>query len=164
MRGDILVTKTKGHTVVVLDNGDNVLPEPEKKSGWRQEAGKWRYYHGNTGEPICNDWHRDPDGRWYWFDGTGDMVVNTWKKSKNKWYYLGFDGAMVTNRLLQINSEIFAFGPNGEMLEGRSQLRPMREVPSNYRGGKAVFIARFVLHFVLLNGEKERFERKNSKK
>lgn len=118
MRGDILVTKTKGHTVVVLDNGDNVLPEPEKKSGWRQEAGKWRYYHGNTGEPICNDWHRDPDGRWYWFDGTGDMVVNTWKKSKNKWYYLGFDGAMVTNRLLQINSEIFAFGPNGEMLEG----------------------------------------------
>ena len=32
--------------------------------------------------------------------------------------YLGFDGAMVTNRLLQINSEIFAFGPNGEMLEG----------------------------------------------
>nr|DAO06969.1 MAG TPA: hypothetical protein [Caudoviricetes sp.] len=33
----------------------------------------------------------------------------------------------------------------------------MREVPSNYRGGKAVFIARFVLHFVLHNGEKERF-------
>ena len=94
------------------------MPEPEKKSGWRQEAGKWRYYHGNTGAPICNDWHRDPDGRWYWFDGTGNMVVNTWKKSKNKWYYLGFDGAMVTNRLLQINSEIFAFGPNGEMLEG----------------------------------------------
>ena len=41
MRGDILVTKTKGHTVVVLDNGDNVLPEPEKNQdgGRKQESG-----------------------------------------------------------------------------------------------------------------------------
>lgn len=51
------------------------------------------------------------------------MVVNTWKKSKNKWYYLGFDGAMVTNRLMQINSEIFAFGSNGEMLEGTFKIK-----------------------------------------
>lgn len=30
MRGDILVTKTKGHTVVVLDNGSNVTSAPAK--------------------------------------------------------------------------------------------------------------------------------------
>ena len=30
MRGDILCTKTKGHTVVVLTNGANIKPEPAK--------------------------------------------------------------------------------------------------------------------------------------
>ena len=118
LRGDILVTRTKGHTVVVLDNGCNALPASGNKSGWRQEAGKWRYYHGNTGEPIRNDWHKDPDGRWYWFNEAGNMVMNAWKKSKNKWYYLGSDGAMITDRLMQIGDEVFAFGHDGVMLEG----------------------------------------------
>ena len=63
--GTSLVTKTKGHTVVVLDNGDNVLPEPEKNQdgGRKQESGDTTM--AILVEPICNDWHRDPDGRWY---------------------------------------------------------------------------------------------------
>ena len=32
MRGDILVTKTKGHTVVVLTDGKNIKPEPKEHS------------------------------------------------------------------------------------------------------------------------------------
>ena len=124
-RGDILVTRTKGHTVVVLDDGAKAAPpEPEKKSGWIQEAGIWRYYHGDTGEPVRNDWHRDPDGRWYWFDGSGVMAANAWKQDRvGKWYYLGSDGAMVTGRLMQIGDEVFAFGQDGAMLRGEIRCR-----------------------------------------
>ena len=41
LRGDILVTRTKGHTVVVLDNGAKI--QTEKKSGWKEEDGGWGY-------------------------------------------------------------------------------------------------------------------------
>ena len=37
------------------------LVEPVKKSGWHEEEGGWRYYHGDTGESIRNDWHEDPN-------------------------------------------------------------------------------------------------------
>ncbi len=125
LRGDILVTRTKGHTVVVLDDGAKAAPaEPVKKSGWNQESGTWKYYHGDTGEPVRNDWHRDPDGRWYWFDGSGAMVTNAWRQDKaGKWYYLGSDGAMVTGRLMQIGDEVFAFGADGAMLQGEIRCR-----------------------------------------
>ena len=33
MRGDILVTRTKGHTVIVLTNGENVKTEPDHPAG-----------------------------------------------------------------------------------------------------------------------------------
>lgn len=133
-RGDILVTRTKGHTVVVLDDGAKAAPpEPDFFSGWIQEAGIWRYYHGDTGEPVRNDWHRDPDGRWYWFDGSGVMVANAWKQDRvGKWYYLGSDGAMVTGRLMQIGDEVFAFGQDGAMLRGEIRCR------CNERGALAV--------------------------
>ena len=67
---------------------------PEKKSGWLQEDGGWRYYNGDTGLPVRNDWIQ-VDGKWYWFDGAGIMVSNTWYQYKGGWYYLGADGAMV---------------------------------------------------------------------
>lgn len=107
--------------------------EPVRKSGWIQEAGAWRYYHGDTGEPVRDDWHRDPDGRWYWFDGSGAMVTNAWRQDKaGKWYYLGSDGAMVTGRLTQIGDEVFAFGPDGAMREGEIRCR------TDERGGLVI--------------------------
>ncbi|WP_054790061.1 hypothetical protein [Lacrimispora sphenoides] len=57
------------------------------QTGWKQEGGGWRFYNGDTGQPIQNDWHQDQD-KWYWFDtliaesgkvycldGEGKMVV-----------------------------------------------------------------------------------------
>ncbi len=99
-------------------------PEPEKKSGWHEEEGGWRYYHGDTGEPIRNDWHEAPDGSWYWFDGAGRMVRNAWKQSADgHWYYLGADGCMVTDCLLGVGDEVYAFAVGGEMLEGEYIVR-----------------------------------------
>ena len=99
-------------------------PEPEKKSGWHEEEGGWRYYHGDTGESIRNDWHEDQNGAWYWFDGAGHMVRNAWKQSADgHWYYLGADGCMVTDCLLGVGDEVYAFAVGGEMLEGEYIVR-----------------------------------------
>ena len=73
-------------------------PEPVIKSGWTSEDGGWRYYLGDTGLCVRNNWYND--GRdWYWFDGAGMMVRNTWYKYKEAWYYLGDDGAMCTGQV-----------------------------------------------------------------
>lgn len=68
-------------------------PTVEVKSGWIPEDGGWRFYNGDTGEPVRNAWYKDGQD-WYWFDGAGMMVRNTWYKYKDAWYYLGDDGAM----------------------------------------------------------------------
>ena len=74
---------------------DDAAPKPEapKKSGWSQEDGGWKFYNGDTGEPVRNAWYKDGQD-WYWFDGAGMMVHNTWYRYKDAWYYLGSDGAM----------------------------------------------------------------------
>lgn len=64
------------------------------KSGWVEEDGGERFYLGDTGECVKNDWYQD-NGKWYWFNGAGFMVTGTWYKYKGGWYYLGEDGAMV---------------------------------------------------------------------
>lgn len=124
------------HTVHTWDEFKSAIAAPEekeKKSGWQQEDGGWRYYLGNTGEPIRNDWHEEPDGSWYWFDGAGMMVTEAWKTaSDGRWYYLGADGKMVKHCVLGIGSEAFAFGADGAMLEGNLSLQ------TNERGALAL--------------------------
>jgi hypothetical protein len=71
------------------------VPEPIKLSGWNQEPNGWRFYLGNTGEPIRDAWYLDSDGKWYWFNAAGIMVSSTWYEYNGGWYYLGADGAMV---------------------------------------------------------------------
>ncbi|HBD00443.1 MAG TPA: cell wall-binding protein, partial [Lachnoclostridium sp.] len=71
------------------------VPEPVKLSGWNQEPDGWRFYLGNTGEPVRDSWYLDSDGKWYWFNAAGIKVTSTWYQYKGEWYYLGADGAMV---------------------------------------------------------------------
>lgn len=73
-----------------------LMATQEKKSGWKEEDGGWRYYNGDTGLPIRDDWHHDIEkDLWYWFNAAGIMVTNVWYQYKGDWYYLGEDGAMV---------------------------------------------------------------------
>lgn len=68
-----------------------------KMFGWQDEDGCRKYYNGDTGEPVRNDWVK-AGGKWYWFDGSGRMVTSTWYQYKGDWYYLGVDGAMATGQ------------------------------------------------------------------
>ena len=93
-------------------------PEGEKKSGWYQEEGGWRYYLGNTGEPVRNDWHRSGED-WYWFDGAGFMVYNDWKRgSDGTWYYLKENGAMARNEWIIWKKELYRVLEDGAMFIG----------------------------------------------
>ena len=66
---------------------DAVPEEPARKSGWQEEDGVWRFYLGDTGQCVRNAWYLDVDGRWYWFDGAGRMVRDTWYQYQGSWYY-----------------------------------------------------------------------------
>lgn len=87
---------------------------PEKKSGWKEEDGGWRFYNGDTGLPVRNDWVQ-VDGKWYWFNAAGIMVTNTWYQYNGGWFYLGPDGVMCTSQLVESSGNIYAVDSDGKM-------------------------------------------------
>lgn len=106
---------------------------PVKKSGWVEENGGWRFYNGDTGECVRNKWHQDPDGKWYWFDGAGIMVTNTWYKYNGGWYYLGADGAMLKG-LQDISGKIYCLDQDGKMVVEPVTLTPDQDGALQYPG------------------------------
>jgi len=114
---------------------DDVIPKPEppKKSGWNQEPDGWRFYLGNTGEPIRDSWYLDEDGKWYWFDASGRMVTNTWYQYQAGWYYLGEDGAMVKG-LKYVDGKFYYMDQNGKMATKEVVLTPDDDGSLKYPG------------------------------
>ncbi len=104
----------------------------DKKSGWVQEAAGWRFYNGDTGKPVCNDWLKDKD-KWYWFDGSGLMVANTWYRYKDHWYYLGADGAMVKG-LQAVVGKWYYLDQEGKMAVEPVTLAPDQDGALQYPG------------------------------
>jgi len=83
------------------------------KSGWVHEDGGERFYLGDTGNYVKNDWY-EHDEHWYWFDGSGHMVTDTWYQYNGSWYYLGQDGAMVKG-LLEDSGKWYYLDQDGRM-------------------------------------------------
>lgn len=83
------------------------------KSGWVHEDGGERFYLGDSGSYVKNDWYQY-NGNWYWFDGSGHMVTDTWYKYNGAWYYLGQDGAMVKG-LMEDNGKWYYLDQDGRM-------------------------------------------------
>ncbi len=96
--------------------------ETQLKSGWAEEEGGWRFYLGDTGNYVKNDWYKDGDD-WYWFDGAGFMVKETWKTgSDGKWYYLNSNGAMAKDQWVIWKGELYRATEDGSMFEGKMYL------------------------------------------
>ena len=106
MRGDILVTKTKGHTVVVLTNGANVKPTAptattNDKLGWIKVGANWYYRIGKGINAHGFNDIKCKDGNTYrfYFDDKGKMQTG-WQHIGDYWYYFndtvgsGLEGAM----------------------------------------------------------------------
>lgn len=106
MRGDILVTKTKGHTVVVLTNGANVKPTAptaptNDKLGWIKVGANWYYRIGKGINAHGFNDIKCKDGNTYrfYFDDNGKMQTG-WQHIGDSWYFFhdsvgsGLEGAM----------------------------------------------------------------------
>lgn len=96
-----------------------------RKSGWTHEDGGERFYLGDSGVYVKNDWYLY-DGKWYWFNDSGYMVTNTWYLYKGDWYYLGEDGAMVKG-LLDDNGKWYYLDQEGRMATDPVVLTPGRD-------------------------------------
>ena len=83
-------------------------------SGWHED----KYYLGNTGKPVTNDWYK-VDSNWYYFDSNSNYVKDTWEqnKDKTKWYYLGSDGKMVTNSTINYKGYNYDLGNDGAWIQ-----------------------------------------------
>jgi len=115
----------------IADTGNHAS---EKKSGWHEEDGGWRYYNGDMGDCVANSWVKDPDdGKWYWFDGAGMMVCNVWYMHNNHWYYLGPDGAMLKG-LQDISGKWYYLDPDGKMATEAIVLSPDQDGALQYPG------------------------------
>ena len=108
-------------------------PEPVKLSGWNKEPDGWRFYLGNTGEPVRNSWYMDVNGKWYWFDASGRMVANVWYQYHGDWYYLGEDGAMVKG-LKYIDGKFYYLDENGRMATKEITFTPDNNGTLQYPG------------------------------
>ena len=105
----------------------------EKKSGWKEEDGGLRFYNGDTGLCVRNNWHEDKEKNlWYWFDGAGMMKTNTWYKYNGDWYYLGPDGAMCTSQLVENSGKIYAVDKDGKMITEPVTLTPDQDGALQY--------------------------------
>lgn len=118
-----LTRRRQAERALFLEGVEEPAPIPDKPSGWHQEADGWRYYLGDTGQPVCNNWYQDVDGKWYWFDGAGRMVHDVWYKYHGHWYYLGPDGAMVKG-LQTIDGKWYCLDADGKMTTAPVTLTP----------------------------------------
>ncbi len=105
---------------------------PVKNSRWIQDDNGWRFYLGDTGLPIRNNWLQDQD-KWYWFDGAGVMVTSTWYQYKGGWYYLGSDGAMVKG-LQALGGKWYYLDEDGKMATEPVTLTPDQDGALQYPG------------------------------
>ncbi|HGP9369105.1 TPA: N-acetylmuramoyl-L-alanine amidase LytA, partial [Streptococcus pneumoniae] len=64
------------------------------KDKFEKINGTW-YYFDSSGYMLADRWRKHTDGNWYWFDNSGEMATG-WKKIADKWYYFDVEGAMKT--------------------------------------------------------------------
>ena len=84
------------------------------KEQFEQIDGTWYYFDG-SGYMLSDKWKKRPDGTWYYFDKSGEMATG-WKLISNKWYYFDKDGAMVKGWVKYKDTWYYLDGKEGNMV------------------------------------------------
>ena len=84
------------------------------KEQFEKIDGTWYYFDG-SGYMLADKWKKRPDGTWYYFDKSGEMATG-WKKIAEKWYYFKDDGAMVTGWVKYKDTWYYLDGKEGNMV------------------------------------------------
>ena len=83
------------------------------KEQFEKIDGTWYYFDG-SGYMLSDKWKKRPDGTWYYFDKSGEMATD-WNKINDKWYYFSRDGAMVTGWVKYYDKWYYLDAVNGDM-------------------------------------------------
>lgn len=86
----------------------------DKKSGWYNEDG-WKFYLGDTGECVRNNWYSDSTGRWAWFDATGKAISNNWYECEGNWFWFGPDCYMYSSQWITYKGNQYYLTSDGSM-------------------------------------------------
>ena len=72
-------------------------PIPSFQAGWHKSAyGNWWYQAPDSTGEYEVGWN-EIEGEWYYFNQTGILLQNQWKKWNNHWFYLTDSGAAAKN-------------------------------------------------------------------
>ena len=72
-------------------------PIPSFQAGWHKSAyGNWWYQAPDSTGEYEVGWN-EIEGEWYYFNQTGILLQNQWKKWNNHWFYLTDSGASAKN-------------------------------------------------------------------
>ena len=112
-----------------------IVPPEEVETGWQQNQygwwwvredgsypkdkfekinGTWYYFDG-SGYMLADRWKKHSDGNWYWFDQSGEMATG-WKKIADKWYYFDVEGAMKTGWVKYKDTWYYLDSKEGDMV------------------------------------------------
>lgn len=106
--GDILVTQSKGHTVIVVSGRPRSEEQkPENKLGWIKSGNDW-YYRTSAGV-NAHGWQniKNADGktRRYYFNSSGKMLYD-WQNINGNWYYFQPSGDLQGAMYVSNNSGV----------------------------------------------------------
>jgi len=111
LRGDILVTRSKGHTVVALTNGDGTTgkeTDTTTNTDTNTEPAAGKYKIG---------WHKDGNG-WWFADTENTYLKKTWKVIDHHWYYFDEEGYVLTGWQTIDGKRYYLQEGNDDHLEG----------------------------------------------
>lgn len=84
------------------------------KEQFKEIGGVW-YYFDNSGYMLSNQWKKHTDGYWYWFNNSGEMVTG-WQTIGAKKYYFKETGEMKTGWLKEDDKWYYLDSVNGDLV------------------------------------------------
>ena len=84
------------------------------KEQFKEINGVW-YYFDNSGYMLSNQWKKHTDGYWYWFKNSGEMVTG-WQTIGDKKYYFKETGEMKTGWLKEDDKWYYLDSVNGDLV------------------------------------------------
>lgn len=86
----------------------------DAKNKWVKTGLNWQYFN-EKGNALRNEWFKDSDGKWYYFQ-TNAYMTTGWRFIDGSWYYFDKTGYMLSNKWLKhTDGKWYYFTSSGEM-------------------------------------------------
>ena len=64
---------------------------------------------------VKNDWYKDSNGRWSWFDAAGHAISNAWYEYEGNWFWFGPDCYMYSSQWIEYKGNQYYLTSDGSM-------------------------------------------------